>query len=259
MRPYLDAPRPIAFAHRGGAALWPENTLAAFRGALALGYRYVETDMHVTADGEVVLIHDATVDRTTDGRGEVAKMTLAELRRLDAGHRFRRDGGFPFRGAGERVPTLEEALDLDPGLRFNVEIKARDPRAVRIMWERIEALGVHDRVLVAAARSGTGRAFRRVSRGRVATSAGAAEILAFWVAARSRTTRWLPLDYDALQVPVRHRGMTVVDRRLVEAAHGRGLQVHVWTIDDPREMGRLRALSVDGIMTDRPDLLDPGA
>src|SRR5690606_27032783 len=118
---------PIAFAHRGGAALWPENTLAAFEGALSLGYRYIETDVHITKDGRIVCFHDETLDRTTDGRGPLAALTLDQLRELDAGYRLTshdgRDGEHPFRGKGLTVPTLEEALALDPDLRLNLEIK----------------------------------------------------------------------------------------------------------------------------------------
>ncbi len=257
MRPFLDAPRPIAFAHRGGAALWPENTLEAFRGALALGYRYIETDVHLTRDGEVVVFHDATLDRTTDGHGPVAAHTLDEIHRLDAGHRFARDGVHPFRGLGLGVPTLAEAFALSPELRLNVELKPHDDRVARVLWDLIERLGVHDRILVASGDARIGRAFRRIARGRVATSAGTSEILAFWLAARAGAWRAVPVSYDALQVPIHHHGVRVLDARFVRAAHARGLHVHAWTIDSPRVAAHLVELGVDGIMTDRPDLIRP--
>lgn len=258
MRAYFDAPRPIAFAHRGGAKLWPENTLTAFEGAIELGYRYIETDAHLTRDGVLVLFHDATLDRTTDGHGPIAARTLAELQRLDAGHRFSPDGrAFPWRGRGVRIPTLDEALALHPDLRLNIEMKARTPPMMEAMWRFIESRGCHDRLLVAAEHTPTGRAFRRLSRGRVATSAGAREVLTFWLAARGRVPRLPRIDYDALQVPEHHHGLRVVDAGLVRAAHRRGLHVHVWTVDDPEAMTRLQALGVDGIMTDRPDRLAP--
>jgi glycerophosphoryl diester phosphodiesterase len=219
----------------------------------------METDVHLTADGEVVTLHDATLDRTTDAVGRVAHWSLAALRRLDAGWRFTLDGGrmFPYRGRGVTIPTLEEVLGLAPDLRVNIELKPRDPRIIRAVWERVEAHGWHDRVLVASAGARLVRAFRRVARGRVATSAGFGEVLAFWIAVRARAARWLPLGYDALQVPQTYRGLRVVDPAFVEAAHARGLAVHVWTVNDAAAMARLRALGVDGIMTDRPDLL-PG-
>jgi glycerophosphoryl diester phosphodiesterase len=251
--PYLCVPRPFGFAHRGGAALFPENTLEAIRGTLALGFRHVETDVHLTRDGVPVLFHDTTVDRTTNGAGRVGSYTLAELRRLDAGYRFRaEDGTTPFRGRGVRVPTLEEALAVDPSLFLNLEMK--HPMA-RELFTFIEEHGVHDRVLVAAAEQAWGDAFRAIARGRVATSPGYTGVLRFWLGVRSGLHRAMALDFDALQVPARHGALTVVDRAFVDAAHEHGVQVHVWTIDDPREMERLFSLGVDAVMSDRPDRL----
>src|SRR5690606_28121624 len=158
---------PIAFAHRGGAALWPENTLAAFEGALALGYRYIETDVRMTRDGKIVCFHDETLERTTNGRGRVADIDYAELARLDAGHRFSPDGRtFPFRGQGLRVPTLEEALALHPDLRLNIEIKQRTPAMERALWDEIDRLDAHERLLVAAAHDPLVHRFRALRPGR---------------------------------------------------------------------------------------------
>lgn len=259
-RPYLDAETPIAFAHRGGAKLWPENTLLAFQNAITLGYRYIETDVHLTRDGRIVICHDATVERMTESRARVCDLSFEEIRRLDAGYRFTRDGAsFPFRGCGAIVPTIEEALALAPDVRLNLEMKTYGEALPRALHQLVSAHGIHDRVLVASAHGPTVRAFRRLARGRVATSAGFDEVLRFWLAARARAERFLPIDYDALQVPERWRGLRVVDARTVDAAHRRGLHVHVWTVDDPAGMARLRGLGVDGIMTDRPDLLVPGS
>lgn len=255
MKDYLVGEHPIAFAHRGGAALWPENTLEAFGGALDLGYRYIETDIHMTRDGEIVVLHDPIVDRTTDGHGDVRDMTLAEVKRLDAGYRFNRDGDHPFRGRGIDVPTLDEALDLHPELRFNLEIKQRSPDLARPLWDFIERRGVHDRVLVASAKDDVGDAFRRLAGRRVRTSPGVRGGLRFWLGVRSGLWRADSYPYDALQAPRTRGRLTVVDRRFVRAAHAHGIQVHVWTIDDPTEMRELLALGVDGIMTDRPDVL----
>ena len=257
---YLDHETPVAFAHRGGAALWPENTLHAFRGAIGLGVRYIETDLHTTRDGVIVCFHDETVDRTTDGSGRVHDFTLEELRALDAGYRFTRDGGrtFPFRGKGIVVPTFDEALALGDEVRFNVEIKQRDPDMIEQVFRLIEDRALHDRLLVAAADDGIGDAFRRMARGRVRTSPGQEGVRRFWLAALTGAHRLMRFDFDALQVPPKHperSWLPIVTRRFVRAAHHHGIRVHVWTIDDPSEMRRLRALGVDGIMTDRPDLL----
>jgi glycerophosphoryl diester phosphodiesterase len=255
-RAYLDHPGPIPFAHRGGAKLWPENTLEAFRGALAAGYRWIETDIHATADGTLVVLHDATLDRTTDATGPVAAWSHGALQRADAGYWFSPDGGRsrPFRGRGVRIPTLAEAFALHPDLRLNVEIKSRRPDVPRRLWDLIEAERLHDRILVAAEHTPTIRRFRELARGRVATSAGRAEAVAFFAASRVRGEALVPVAYDALQVPERER-VRVVDPRFVAAAHRRGIVVHVWTVDEPAPIRRLLDLGVDGIMTDRPDHL----
>jgi glycerophosphoryl diester phosphodiesterase len=256
-RPFLQGPCPLTFAHRGGSLLWPENTMAAFRGAVEMGYRYLETDLHATRDGALVLIHDDTLERTTDGRGPVWEHTLAELKRFDAGYRFSPDGGrtYPYRGQGVTVPALEEVVEAFPEVRLNVEIKQEQPPAVAAVVDFIEKRSLQDRLLVASFRDHVVREFRSASGGAVATSAAQGEARRFWLASRLRLERLLRIPYDALQVPARYGSRTVVDRRLVEAAHRRGLQVHVWTVDEPEEMRRLLGLGVDGLMSDRPDLL----
>ena len=258
-RPYLDAPGPLLFAHRGGAKLWPENTMPAIEGGVAAGCRYLETDVHMTRDGHIVLFHDAKLDRTTDGRGLLRERSLAELEELDAGYRFRNARGeYEFRGRGVRIVTLRQLgafLDGHPEVRVNLEIKQAEPSMTGALYEELEELGLRDRALVASANSSLVREFRRVSGGRYASSAGMAEIATFWAAVRTRTWRWIPIEYDALQVPVRHGPLEVTTRAFVRAAHARGVQVHVWTIDEPAQMRRLLELGVDGLMSDRPDLL----
>ena len=255
--PFLQGPRPLAFAHRGGSLLWPENTMLAFRGAVEMGCRYLETDLHATRDGALVLIHDDTLERTTDGSGPVWEHTLADLKRFDAGYHFSPEGGctYPYRGQGVTVPTLEEVVEAFPEVRLNVEIKQEQPPAVAAVADFIEKRGLHDRLLVASFRDRVVREFRSASGGAVATSAAQGEARRFWLASRLRLERLLRVPYDALQVPVRYGSRTVLDRRLVRAAHRRGLQVHVWTVDEPEEMRRLLSLGVDGLMSDRPDLL----
>lgn len=254
-RPFLQN-GPLMFAHRGGSRLWPENTLVAFRGALATGCRYLETDLHATRDGVLVVHHDERIDRTTNGAGFIRDHTFAELRRLDAAYRFSLDGThYPYRDKGITIPTFAEVVGLGPDVRINVEIKQRRPDVVRSFWDYIESSGLQDRVLVAAAYDPLVKAFRRVSAGRVATSAGQLEVLAFWAAVRLGLTARMTVSYDALQVPVKSGPLTVVDEPFVQAAHRKSLHVHVWTIDDPAEMKRLLRLGVDGLMSDRPDLL----
>jgi glycerophosphoryl diester phosphodiesterase len=255
-RPYFQTHGIAGFAHRGGAALWPENTLESFRGGLAAGCPWIETDVHMTRDGQIVTFHDHDLRRTTNGRGRICDLTLAELRRLDAGYNFSPDGrSFPFRNKGITVPTLAEVVELDPGARINVEIKQARPSMTAALWHFIDERGLHDRILVAGENADVVREFRNLACGTVATSAGKREALAFWLAARVGIVDRLPIEYDALQVPIGFRGLEVVTPAFVEAAHHRGVQVHVWTVDSLAQMRWLIDIGVDGIMTDRPDHL----
>jgi glycerophosphoryl diester phosphodiesterase len=255
--PAASGPAPHTFAHRGGAGLWPENTLEAFCGAVELGCSHLETDLRVTRDGVIVLMHDARLERTTNGSGDVSSHTLAELQRLDAGYRFSPDGkSFPWRGKGLRIPTFQDLLAAAPNVCFNVELKERGPYDLpRLLVQFIERQGIAERVIVAAERHELGRDFRRLSGGRVATSASRRECLNFWLASRARLASFLPVAYQALQIPVRAGNITILTRELVDAAHRAGLAVHVWTIDEKAEMVRLLDLGVDGLMSDYPDRL----
>lgn len=251
-RPYL-AGAPLLIAHRGGAALAPENTLPAFRQALEWWEAdIVELDVHPTREGEAVVIHDATVDRTTDGSGPVAGFTLEALRKLDAGYRFTADGGrsFPYRGRGVRIPTLREVLEAFPAARVNVEIK--DGRAQPGVRRAIEALNASQRVLVASARRRNRARFADYAG---ATSASAEELYAFLALHRARATRLFRPRVDAFQLPEQHRGRQVLSPRFVREAQALNLAVHVWTVNDEADMHRLLDWGVDGIITDRPDLL----
>ena len=252
MRPYLSHEHPIRFAHRGSRVLWPENTMVAFQGTADLGYRYIETDVHVSRDGRVVVFHDDRLERLTDGTGKVWDRDWDDLRSLDAAHRFDPDRGFPLRGTGVGIPLLEEALAAFPDCLFNLDLKqAGIEEAVAAEAARLDA---EERVLVGAFRDRRVRRFRRASGGRVATAAGPAEVLAAMAAARRQRPASGPAD--AYQVPPSAGGIAVVGPRFVEAAHAGGKQVHVWTINDPAEMHRLLDLGVDGIVTDRPDVLN---
>jgi glycerophosphoryl diester phosphodiesterase len=251
--PFVAPAGPLAFAHRGGSACWPENTLEAFRGALAAGCTYLETDLRTSRDGQLVVFHDERLERTTNGHGRVCDHTLAELELLDAGYHFSPDGrSFPARGQGVRIPTFEALVELSSAARFNVEIKQAEPPLVDLLWAFVERRGLHERLLVAAEQDLLVQAFRRVSQGRVATSAGRNECLKFWLASRLGAERWLTIDYQALQIPVSYGRLRLLTPRLLGAAHRRGVHVHVWTINDTEQMRALVAMGVDGIMSDYP-------
>ena len=242
----------MAIAHRGGGEDLPENTLPAFDAAVELGYRHLETDAHLSADGVVFSFHDHVLDRVTDRRGRLAQVSAAEILAADAAYHFSPDGStFPLRGTGIRVPTMEEVLTRWPDVFVNIDTKS--DAVVEPLVDLLRRLDACDRVCVGSFSDERLRRVRRLSGGRICTSMGPAGITAAWLA--SRSGRMPRLRADCLQVPVRARRLVVVDRHFIDAAHGAGLQVHVWTIDDPTEMGDLLDLGVDAIMTDRPRLL----
>jgi glycerophosphoryl diester phosphodiesterase len=248
---------PVNLAHRGASALAPENTIEAFRLAVEAGAGGLELDVHMTRDGHIVVIHDATVDRTTNGTGAVSEMTLEELRRLDAGHNFSPDGGptRPYRGRGVRVPTLGEVLREFPGVAVNIEIKAGTPGIEEKVLGVLREANALGRALVVSTPHDIVKRFRKVSGGHVSTGASRWEIGVFYISSRFRLERLVRPAYDALQVPLRHRGIPVVTPRFVRAAHARGVRVDAWTINQADEMRRLLDLGVDVIMTDRPGML----
>jgi glycerophosphoryl diester phosphodiesterase len=250
---------PLNQAHRGGAGIAPENTLEAFQKALSVGAGGLELDVHATADGHLVVIHNERVDRTTDGSGAVGEMTLAEVKRLDAGYCFTKDGGrsYPWRGQGIRVPTFKEVYERFEGVPINVEIKKPvRPGVEEALFDAIQAAGGEDRTLVVSENFGAIRRFRKVADGRVATGSSTVEILVFDVLRRLHLSSLLRPPYRALQGPEKFWGLLpVVTPAFVRAAHEVEVRVDVWTINDEPSMRRLLGFGVDGIMTDRPDLL----
>jgi glycerophosphoryl diester phosphodiesterase len=249
--PYF-AGAPLLFAHRGGAGLAPENTLFAFERAVAWWQAdALELDIQPTRDGEAIVFHDSTIDRTTDGTGPVAAHTLDELRTLDAGYRFTPDLGesFPFRARRIGIPTLLEVLTAVPGIRVNIEIK--DGRAQDRVWESVREADAADRVLIAA---GSNRNRARLRGYPVPVSAGKEDLRVFLGQLRLGAIAYVP-PVDAFQVPDVWDGRPVISEALVRAAHSRNIPVHVWTVDVVRDMELYLDWGVDGIITDRPDRL----
>jgi glycerophosphoryl diester phosphodiesterase len=247
---------PLVIAHRGGAHLWPENTLHAFRAALALGADVLEIDVQATADGALVVLHDAAVDRTTDGRGRVDKLPLATVVTLDAGHDWTPDGGrtFPHRDRGLRVPTLAAVLAALPAARFLIEVKATAVGRTSELCRLLATAERRARVMVSSFDGGAVERFRRACPG-IATGATPREVARF-VAARALRVVPLPaVPAAAMQLPERYRGVPVLTPDVLAAAHARGLAVHAWVFDDDDDLRRLVAMGVDGIVTDRPDRL----
>ena len=244
---------PLLMAHRGGAGLRPENTMAAFRCAVDdWDADVLEMDVRLTADGRVAVIHDETVDRTTDGTGAVHEMSWSEIRKLDAGFRFRDPGGQPSHsGRGVRVPLFDEVLEAFPGIRIIVEPKAA--QAARPLVRAIRSAGAEHRVLIGAEFEAT----RIGARGYPGPwGASRRQVAPFWVLHRVPFVgRWYVPAADAFQVPERSGRLRVLTPAFVRAAHAANMPVHVWTVDEPQDMRRLLDWGVDGIQTDRPDLL----
>ena len=251
-----DSSRPLVFAHRGGGGLYPENTLEAFQYSAQMGVDVLELDVHSTSDGALVVMHDATVDRTTNGAGRVNQMTLAELKKLDAGYKFTPDGGqtFPFRGRGVTIPTLQEIFDALPGKTFNVEPKQAEPSITTPLCAIIRDRKMTEKVIVGSFRQQAIDEFRAACK-EVATAATPAEVRDFLALYKIGLGETYRPPMQVLQVPQRLGALEIVTKDFVETADRLNLKVHVWTINDPADMQRLIEIKVDGIMTDYPDRL----
>ncbi len=253
--PFFARPGPWVIAHRGGRGLWPENTLYALERALELGVDVLEMDLRATSDGVIVVLHDDTLDRTTNGTGRVAGATFAAIRRLDAGYRFDDgSGAYPFRGRGLTVPALADVLSRLPGALLNLEMKEFSP-ALAVELCRLVRMGASARrVLVASFGHDAMAAFRRACPS-VATSATAREAVALHALHRAGLASLFRSPAVALQTPEDAGGRTIAESSFLDLARRRNVRMHVWTINDETHMKRLLDLGVHGIMTDYPDRL----
>ena len=274
----------LNIAHQGGEIEAPSNTMFAFKTALEKGAEVLELDVHATSDGEIVVIHDATVDRTTNGTGQVDEMTLEEIKQLDAAHWFVPDCGtcndepetaFAYRGfaTGERpiprklkrfapndfkIPTLREVLEQFPHTFINIEIKATAPETIPYEDKLAALLAEYERTndtIVVSFLDHAVEIFKTLAPD-VDTATGTGEAGLFWATTQGPVPGAPSPRHQALQVPIVFNGITVVTPEFVEKAHANGLAVHVWTINDREEMEWLIEIGVDGIMTDRPTLLE---
>jgi glycerophosphoryl diester phosphodiesterase len=248
--------RPLVFAHRGGGGLYPENTLEAFKYSAAMGVDVLELDVHSTSDGALVVMHDSQVDRTTNGSGRVAAMTLAELKKLDAGFHFTPDDGktFPFRGKGVTIPTLQEIFDALPAKTFNIEPKQVEPSVTKPLCEILRTRKMTDKVIVGSFRQTAIDEFRAAC-AEVATAATPAEVRDFLALYKVGLGASYSPPMQVLQIPERLGSLQIVSEDFIGTARRLNLKVHVWTINDPVDMQRLIEMKVDGIMTDYPDRL----
>lgn len=244
---------PLVLAHRGGLALWPENTLLAFREALALGVDVLETDLRRTADGRLAVFHDARLERTTDGEGAVAERRWADLASLDAGHHFSRDGGrsFPYRGRGLRIPALEEVLAALPDARLSLELKDDTPETAAPLCALLTEHGAHDRVIVASFHQTPIDAVRERCP-EVPTAATPGEAWRFYLASRLGLANLVRPRAEAVFLMQRLGPLRPASSGLVADAAALGLPVYVWGAEGEAEIRALLAAGVAGITTDHP-------
>lgn len=256
MRTFFDGQKPRLFAHRGASGEAPENTLVAFQRAVELGMIYAELDVHASRDGVVVVSHDATLERTTNGCGHIREFSHAELRRFDAGYHFSSDSGetFPFRDTEVTIPSLIEVLQNFPILHLTIEIKQTDPSIEELVIAAVRSCGREKQVVLASEHDAVLARVRALAP-EIASSSSYGEVLEF---IQRVTTNQLS-DYrppgHALQIPPEFQGIPLVTSHTVTAAHALGCEVHVWTIDEHEEMDRLLDLNVDGIMSNFPGRL----
>ena len=245
--------RPIVLAHRGGSGLAPENTLEAFRTGLACGADGIELDVRLSCDGIAVVFHDETLDRTTDGRGAVASLTADELGVCDAGYRFARDGRFPWRGRGCRIPRLRDVLSqvMQPAL---IEIKAPSAELTRVVIDDVRRADADARVWIGSFHDAVLDDVRRLAP-HIRRGANPAAILA--AATGQADARSVDPGFSAFQVPESWDGTRIVSPAFVGRAHDLGAPVFVWTVDALPDVERLLDWGVDGILTDRPDVVVP--
>lgn len=258
--PFFEHDGILVMAHQGGDGLRPGNTLAAFRHAAELGADVLEMDIHSTSDGVLVVIHDDTVDRTTDGSGRVQDFTFVQLQELDAGYHWptlsegQDSEGHPYRGQGIAIPALEEVFQEFPDYRMNIEIKQREPSIVQALCDLIAEYDMQEQVLVASFHPETITEFREACP-EIPTSGVEPEIrLFFGLNTVGLYALYQPTAY-AFQVPEYSGGLHVVTENFVRGAQAHNVQVHPWTLNTREDMQRMIDLGVDGIITDYPDVL----
>ena len=252
---FTHYPLVIGHADDSGDALWPGNTMVFLEGSAELGVDVLEMDVNMTRDGQIVLMHDQKVDRTTNGTGRVSDFSLAEIQALEVADNWTQDGTtFPYKGKGMQVPTLAAVFEAFPEYPMNIEIKQAEPSMAVELCDLIRGYGREEWVLVASFHDAAMAEFRQACP-MVATAPARSEVTRFVLMGFALAPDPLPMAYEAFQVPVKSGDILVVRPGFVWAAHRRNVQIHVWTINDPVEMQRLIDMGVDGIMTDRPDVL----
>ena len=256
---YAGVDHPLVIAHQGGDGVWPGDTMYAFEKAVETGADVLEMDAHITKDGYIVLMHDETVDDTTDGSGLIEEMTLDELKQFDAGYDWSNDGGqtFPYRGQGIQVPTLDELFQRFPQMRYVIEIKLTEKPIDKPFCDLIRKYNMQDKVLVASFHDEAMTNFRKTCP-EVATSASRGEVTKFVLLGKVFLSGLVAPDYQAIQPPYdpeESYNIPIMTKCFIREAHAKNVKVEPWTVNDPELMKQYIEWGVDGIITDRPDLM----
>lgn len=256
-----DDPDVLVIAHRGGRGLGPEGTMAAFDHAVSLGVHVLEYDTHMTSDGHLVVSHDDTVDRTTNGTGKINEMTLEEVQMLDAGYRFTNEQGeYSFRDKGVYIPTVEEVFQEHPNMRHLIELKDTNAPelyedVIQELWRLIQEYNMEDQVMVGSFTHEINERFEEVSWGQIPVGAGEDAVRDFATKHVAFLNGLAGSDVDSLQLPTEGDGFDLTTKNIIQSAKARNMSVYYWTINDKETMRELIEKNVDGIMTDYPDLL----
>ena len=256
-----EDPEVLVIAHRGGRGLAPEGTMAAFDQAVSLGVDVLEFDIHLTKDGHLVVIHDPTVDRTTNGTGKVNEMTLKEIQNLDAGYQFTNEKGeHVFRNQEIYIPTVEEVFQKYPNMRHLIELKDtnapdRYEEMIQELWRLIQKYQMEDNVMVGSFLHEINERFEEVSQGVIPIGAGEEEVRDFATKHVARLNGLAASNVDSLQLPTEGDDFDLTTKNIIQSAKNRNISVYYWTINDQETMSKLIDKKVDGIMTDYPDLL----
>ncbi len=251
---FAQLKEPVMVAHRGASGNYPESTFPAFEAALEKGAQVLEMDVWMSADGHIMVIHDESVDRTTNGEGMVSELTLEEIKDLDAAFNFAPERDYPYRGEGVEVPTLNEVMERFPNVELLVEVKDKEVEAIREVAEVIKRHEAQDRVLVASFSDTTINNFRDIMPG-VATCGGIRESLTFYFLAHLGMAGWIDWEFDGLFLMPTYGPLPVFTDTMVSAARASGLHIYIWTINDEEEMKELLEAGVNGVITDYPALL----
>jgi glycerophosphoryl diester phosphodiesterase len=256
---YSNLQHPLVIAHQGGDGVWPGDTMYAYENAVKIGADVLEMDAHITKDGQIVLMHDEKVDRTTDGSGLIEDLTLPELKQLDAAYKWSNDDGktFPYRGQRIQVPTLEELFQKFPQMRYVIEIKLTQNPIDKPLCDLIRQYSMQDKVVIASFHDEAMQSFRKTCP-EVATSASRGEVTKFVLLSKVLLSGLVAPQYQSIQPPYdpsESMNIPIMTKRFIHEAHAKNVAVEPWTVDDPQLIKQYIEWGVDGIMTDRPDLM----